>query len=66
MFSIGDTDPGSNWKQLGSDIPGSSEGDYSGWSISLSGDGRSVLIGSPSNDDKAEDSGHVRVFSMDF
>ena len=52
----------STWTQLGSDIDGESEGDWSGHSVSLSSDGSTVAIGAPSNDD---DSGHVRIFSFD-
>ena len=58
VYQIDDT--GSSWAQLGEDIDGESAGDESGWSVSLSADGRTVAIGSISNDDY---SGHVRVFN---
>ena len=57
-------DPGSSWKQIGLDIDGQSAGDNSGWSVSLSADGRTVAIGSTKNDDNGEESGHVRVFKQ--
>ena len=57
-------DTGSNWEQLGEDIYGESAGDEAGSSVSLSADGRSVAIGSISNDDNGVNSGHVRVFNQ--
>jgi hypothetical protein len=55
-------DSESGWIQLGNDIDGEAGGDRSGWSISLSADGRQVAIGSPYNDDNGDASGHARVF----
>ena len=52
---------GRSW---GEDIDGESAGDESGWSVSLSADGRTVVIGSTKNDDNGEESGHVRVFKQ--
>ena len=57
-------DTGSNWEQLGEDIYGESAGDEAGSSVSLSADGRSVAVGSISNDDNGVNSGHVRVFNQ--
>jgi hypothetical protein len=38
----------STWTQLGQDIIlGEATGDWSGWSLSLSGDGKRVAVGSP-------------------
>jgi hypothetical protein len=51
------------WTQLGGDIDGEAESDYSGRSVSLSSDGSQVAIGAPDNDGNGSDSGHVRVFS---
>ena len=53
---------GGTWSQLGSDINGESSGDQSGWSVSLSGDGTTVAIGSKFNDGADTNAGHVRVF----
>ena len=58
-------DDGSSWKQLGQDIDGESGGDNSGWSVSLSSDGRTVAIGAFLNDGNGDKSGHVRVYQMD-
>jgi hypothetical protein len=53
------------WVQRGSDIDGEAASDYSGYSVSLSGDGMIVAIGSVKNSgsDDAWEAGHVRVFS---
>jgi len=50
------------WSQLGSDIDGEAAGDYSGWSVSLSGDGTKLAVGGYMNDDNGSEAGHVRVF----
>ena len=52
----------SSWSQLGSDIDGEAAGDYSGESVSLSGDGTILAIGSQDNDGGGTDAGHVRVY----
>ena len=53
-----------SWTQLGSDIDGEAAGDYSGWSVSLSDDGKTVAIGARLNDANGTNSGHTRVFSL--
>jgi len=50
------------WSQLGDAIYGDAELDYAGRSISLSGEGTVVAIGSDGNDDNGNRAGHVRVF----
>jgi hypothetical protein len=51
------------WKQMGADIDGEERGDGSGWSVSLSSDGKTVAIGAPGNDGNGyKYSGHVRIF----
>ena len=50
------------WAQLGGDIDGEAENDYSGRSISLSSDGTIVAIGANGNDGNGNGSGHVRVY----
>ena len=50
------------WEQLGSDIDGEAEGDYSGGSISLSSDGNRLAIGATPNDGNGDNSGHTRVY----
>ena len=60
-------DTSSSWKKIGQDINGESDYDQSGYSVSLSADGKSVAIGSifNGNDGKSEGTGHVRVFNLD-
>ncbi|NQZ48229.1 MAG: HYR domain-containing protein, partial [Erythrobacter sp.] len=53
---------GSNWVQLGSDIIGEAESDYSGVSVSISADGSRLAIGAELN---ADGRGHVRVYTWD-
>ena len=50
---------GNAWQQKGADIDGEAEGDYSGFSVSLSSDGTVVAIGAQRN---GAYSGHVRVY----
>jgi hypothetical protein len=50
------------WTQVGNDIHGEAEGDYSG-RVSLSNDGQTVAIGAISNDGNGSNSGHVRIYT---
>ena len=52
------------WVQIGSDIDGESNGDQSGYSISLSADGTKIAIGAIGNDNKGSNTGHVRVYKL--
>lgn len=57
---------GDEWLQLGGTIYGSSSGDNDGWSVDLSGDGRTVAAASRGYEASARvDSGHVRMFVYD-
>jgi len=54
---------GNDWTPHGPDINGETEGDLSGFSIALNGEGNRVAIGAPYNSgDPGIDSGHVRVW----
>ena len=55
-----------NWVQVGDDIDGGDAGDESGYSVSLSGDGKVIAIGAPYWDDSGNGywNGQVRVFSQ--
>lgn len=57
-------DASSKWTQRGQTIIGEGAYDYSGSSISLAADGKTLAIASQWNDDNGENSGHVRVFSI--
>ena len=56
---------GTSWNKMGDDIDGEDQGDYSGLSVSISGDGTRVAIGAYLNDDGDFDAGHARVFEWD-
>lgn len=50
------------WSQVGEDIDGEAAGDWSGYSVGLSGDGTTVAVGAIFNDGNGKNSGHVRVY----
>jgi surface protein len=50
------------WPQCGADINGEAEGDYSGYSVSISADGTTLAIGAYDNDGAGLSAGHVRVY----
>jgi hypothetical protein len=60
VYRMDDSELG--WTQIGEDIDGKAFENYSGWSVSLSADGKTVAIGSGHSDDNGDESGHVRVF----
>lgn len=63
VYTVDDTNA---WSQLGSDIDGESAQDSTGFSVSLSGDGKILATGARYNDgDNGSDSGHVRVYALD-
>jgi len=49
--------------QVGLAIDGEAAGDWSGQSVAMSGDGTTIAIGAPYNDDNGTNSGHVRVYT---
>ena len=54
---------GSSWNQVGDAILGSAASDHSGYSVALSGDGKTVAIGAKGHDDGANgNAGQVRVY----
>ena len=53
-----------DWVQVGENIYGKDEFNYAGWSMSLSGDGKTVAVGSDWNADGGYKSGHVRIFEF--
>ena len=54
-----------NWMLIGQDLLGAAIGDVFGYSISLSGDGKTIVIGAPfANGINGDDSGQVRVYRM--
>jgi hypothetical protein len=61
------SDSGLEWTPLGKDINGEEADEFSGWSVSLSGDGNTVAIGSPGyyNSDKGINVGQVKVYIVE-
>lgn len=57
-----------SWDLLGGDdIDGQAAGDLSGYSVSLSSDGKTVAVGGPgNNNDNGDYSGHVRVYTLSY
>jgi len=53
---------GSSWNQLGLDIDGEAEWNFSGFSVSLSADGTTLAIGAINNSGNGMLSGHVRIY----
>jgi hypothetical protein len=53
-----------SWTQLGQDIDGEAQNDYSGVSVSMSADGSIVAIGAHNNGSNGTGSGHVRVYQL--
>jgi hypothetical protein len=52
------------WIKKGNDMNGEGLSDYFGGSVSLSSDGKVVVIGGGLNDENGIDSGHVRVYNL--
>ncbi len=50
------------WLQVGQDIEGEISGENSGYAVSLSSDGSTVVIGAPRNSESEDHIGKVRVF----
>ncbi|MFT4879460.1 MAG: hypothetical protein ACJAQ5_002133 [Flavobacteriales bacterium] len=53
-----------DWVQLGIDIDGEAENDFSGTTVSLSTDGSTLAIGAAYNQGNGLNAGHVRVFKL--
>lgn len=51
------------WVQLSTDIEGEASNDYSGYAVSLSGDGAVVATGAIQNQGAGLNAGHVRVYA---
>jgi hypothetical protein len=54
-----------DWIQRGNPIEGVNQGDYTGYSISLSSDGSVVAIDSSGADPNGSESGYIRVYAWD-
>ncbi|WP_192485284.1 DUF4347 domain-containing protein, partial [Cysteiniphilum marinum] len=56
---------GTDWVQKGSDIYGEANSDLFGWRVALSGDGLTLAVNAPLNDDGGGSSGHIRLYHWD-
>ena len=56
---------GVNWIQKGLNVNGESTDDWSGYSVNLSSDGNTLVIGAHRNDDNGSNSGHTRIYDWD-
>ena len=56
---------GGVWTQIGANINGAAASDTAGLGLGLSGDGQSVVIGSPYNSGSFPNAGHARVFALE-
>lgn len=56
---------GSEWQQIGADILGDSNEDNMGFSVSLSGNGQRLAVGTPWDSDNGNAAGLVRVFQWE-
>jgi hypothetical protein len=54
---------GTTWTKAGSDIDGEATNDNSGYSVAMSADGNRIAIGAILNNGRADDAGHVRVYT---
>ena len=50
------------WVQRGTDIDGEHEGDMFGFSVAMSDDGETIVVGAPCHDGNKKDTRHVLVF----
>jgi len=64
VYKLNDSDD--VWIKVGNVMSGESYSNGFGSSVSLSANGRSVAIGAPRNTDNGYNSGHVRVFKLNF
>ncbi|WP_299277213.1 T9SS type A sorting domain-containing protein [uncultured Psychroserpens sp.] len=55
---------GGFWSQIGTNIFGEANEDYSGWSVSLSEDASTLAIGASRNDGNGDNSGHTRIYNL--
>ncbi|WP_299363666.1 T9SS type A sorting domain-containing protein [Winogradskyella sp.] len=52
------------WVQIGNTIQGENSGDFFGWTVSLSSDGNTLVVGAPGNSDNGSFAGHVRIYEF--
>ena len=55
---------GTLWAQSGADIDGEAANDESGYAVSMSADGRRVVVGARLNDGTGSTAGHARIYGI--
>ena len=55
---------GTSYKQVGDTLNGDRNKDEFGSSISISGDGKILIVGAPQNDANGLEAGHVKLFKL--
>ena len=63
VYNYDDNDSG--WVQRGQDLVGDASYDNFGYSVSISGDGRTIAIGAPADYETDDRPGYVRVYSIE-
>ena len=63
VYNYDDNDSG--WVQRGQDLVGEASYDNFGYSVSISGDGRTIAIGAPADDETDDRPGYARVYSIE-
>ena len=58
------TDIQAQWSVIHNTIVGETTNDFSGASVDLSGDGKTIVVGATSNDGNGSNAGHVRVYKF--
>jgi len=52
------------WTQVGADIDGEATGDRSGYSVAMSGDGNTIVVGARDNDGSGAKAGQARIYTL--
>ncbi|MGI9459757.1 MAG: hypothetical protein ACR2NF_07150, partial [Pirellulales bacterium] len=53
---------GEEWQQIGQSVAGINNLDRQGWSVALSGDGNSLVVGANADDTSGEDAGRTTIY----
>ena len=53
---------GEEWQQIGQSVAGINNLDRQGWSVALSGDGSSLVVGASADDTSGEDAGRTTIY----
>eukprot|EP00581_Thalassiosira_minuscula_P018933 CAMPEP_0183721078 /NCGR_PEP_ID=MMETSP0737-20130205/13492_1 /TAXON_ID=385413 /ORGANISM="Thalassiosira miniscula, Strain CCMP1093" /LENGTH=828 /DNA_ID=CAMNT_0025951047 /DNA_START=265 /DNA_END=2751 /DNA_ORIENTATION=- len=65
VYTMEEEESGQGWKQVGQDIDGMAASNWSGVSVSLSSEGRTLAIGVNGSDRNGENLGEVKVYRLE-